>query len=59
MNAQAAAVLQFWFADEPVARAEWFRKDAAFDALIGERFGALIAQALAGGFAACRGRHCA
>jgi uncharacterized protein (DUF924 family) len=52
MNAQAAAVLQFWFGDEPVARAEWFRKDAAFDALIGERFGALIAQALAGGFAA-------
>ena len=45
-------VLEFWFGapDAPVAaRAEWFRKDDAFDALIGQRFGALIDQALAGG----------
>ena len=45
-------VLEFWFGapDAPVvARAEWFRKDDAFDALIGQRFVALIDQALAGG----------
>jgi uncharacterized protein (DUF924 family) len=52
MNAQADDVLRFWFGDAPVARAEWFRKDAAFDALIGERFGALIEQALRGAFEA-------
>lgn len=51
-NAQADAVLRFWFGDAPVARAEWFRKDAAFDAQIAERFGVLIEQALAGGFTA-------
>jgi uncharacterized protein (DUF924 family) len=50
MNAQAEAILQFWFGDAPAARAEWFRKDAAFDVLIGERFGALIEQALRGAF---------
>jgi uncharacterized protein (DUF924 family) len=48
MNAHADDVLRFWFGDAPVARAEWFRKDAAFDALIAERFGALIEQALRG-----------
>jgi uncharacterized protein (DUF924 family) len=48
MNSHAESVLRFWFGDEPVARAEWFRKDAAFDAQIAERFGALIDQALAG-----------
>jgi len=47
-------VLDFWFlprsdANYGKARAAWFRKDAAFDALVRERFGALIAQALAGG----------
>jgi uncharacterized protein (DUF924 family) len=43
-------VLDFWFGPAPHAsRAEWFRKDAAFDAAIGSRFGATIAQALAGG----------
>jgi uncharacterized protein (DUF924 family) len=47
MNAQQ--VLRFWFGDTPVARAEWFKKDAAFDAQIAERFGPLIEQALAGG----------
>ena len=47
-------VLDFWFlprgdAGYGKARPEWFRKDAAFDAEISERFGALIAQAVAGG----------
>lgn len=43
-------VLAFWFGDEPlVQRAEWFRKDPAFDAQIRARFGALIEDALAGG----------
>lgn len=47
-------VLDFWFLapgsegyGQP--RMEWFRKDDAFDAAIGARFGATIAQALAGG----------
>ena len=47
-------VLDFWFlpradAGYGKARPEWFRKDAAFDNAIRERFGALIAQAVAGG----------
>ena len=47
-------VLDFWFlpAADPghgKPRAEWFRKDAAFDAAIQERFGALTALAVAGG----------
>jgi uncharacterized protein (DUF924 family) len=42
-------VLDFWFGPAPLAqRAEWFRKDAAFDASIRERFGATIEAALAG-----------
>lgn len=43
-------VLDFWFGpgDGDGARPEWFRKDPAFDALIGQRFGALIDAALAG-----------
>ena len=50
----AQDVLDFWFlprtdAGYGKARPEWFRKDAAFDAEIGRRFGALIAQAVAGG----------
>ena len=54
MNADARAVLDFWFgaSDESFhgqSRPEWFRKDAAFDALIVQRFGALIEQALVGG----------
>lgn len=40
-------VLGFWF-DGDRARPEWFRKDAAFDAQVRERFGATIAAALAG-----------
>ncbi len=51
----AAEVLAFWFGAPPHAqRSEWFRKDAAFDTTIRARFGAAIAEALAGGF----GRWC-
>ncbi|HBZ06151.1 MAG TPA: DUF924 domain-containing protein, partial [Massilia sp.] len=51
---KAQDVLDFWFlprddAGYGKARPEWFRKDAAFDAQIRERFGAAIAQAIAGG----------
>ncbi|MBS0319586.1 MAG: DUF924 domain-containing protein [Proteobacteria bacterium] len=50
LDPAAAEVLAFWFGPAPYAeRKEWFRKDAAFDATIRERFGALIARALAGG----------
>lgn len=48
MNADAREVLDFWFGSEAAARPEWFRKDAAFDAQIRSRFGALI-EALLGG----------
>jgi len=43
-------VLEFWFG-KPAAsapRETWFRKDPAFDAEIGEHFGAVIEAALAG-----------
>lgn len=50
----AQDILDFWFLppSDPghgSTRALWFRKDDAFDAAISERFGALIAQAVAGG----------
>jgi uncharacterized protein (DUF924 family) len=50
----AQDVLDFWFgpADDPghlQTRAQWFRKDEAFDASILERFGRLIETALVGG----------
>ena len=54
MNAGSArTVLDFWFLPADHAghgnyRPEWFRKDAAFDASILERFGANIERALAG-----------
>ncbi len=53
LPAPAAAVLNFWFGapDEPghdQPRAEWFRKDDAFDTRIAQQFGGLIEQALAG-----------
>ena len=52
--ALAQRVLNFWFgplgsATDGQQRAEWFRKDEAFDAQIREGFGTLIEQALAGG----------
>jgi uncharacterized protein (DUF924 family) len=51
IDARPAEVLDFWFGADDVARDAWFRKDAGFDALIRERFGALVEQALAGGLA--------
>ena len=50
----AQEVLDFWFlpSADPghgKQRAEWFRKDDAFDAVIRERFGAAITHAIAGG----------
>lgn len=42
-------VLDFWFGDGLSARAEWFRKDAAFDAQISRRFGPTMELALVGG----------
>ena len=45
---QAKEVLDFWFGPVDEVRAEWFRKDAAFDAEIELRFGTLIARAIAG-----------
>ena len=52
--AAAGEVLEFWFGEPSApdfgrARAEWFRKDPAFDARIGARFGALIEDGLRGG----------
>jgi uncharacterized protein (DUF924 family) len=48
-------ILDFWFGhpDAPSfgkLRAEWFRKDPAYDARLRERFGAAVEVALAGGF---------
>lgn len=47
-------VLDFWFLPHGAEghnkpRPEWFRKDERFDAAIAQRFGAVIAQAIAGG----------
>jgi uncharacterized protein (DUF924 family) len=48
-------VLEFWFGKpRGKSRAEWFRKDAAFDAVIRERFGALHAAAARGELEAWR-----
>jgi uncharacterized protein (DUF924 family) len=48
---RAREVLEFWFGPEPHRpRGEWFRKDAAFDASIRERFGDDVGAALAGAF---------
>jgi uncharacterized protein (DUF924 family) len=42
-------VLGFWFGPPPLqARAEWFRKDTAFDAAVRERFGSTLEAGLAG-----------
>ena len=56
MHTQAIEVLDFWFGapDDPAhtqTRPAWFKKDAAFDAEIGRRFGPLIEMALAAGAA--------
>lgn len=47
-------VLDFWWGAAQAPRPMWFRKDADFDALIHERFGDLIAEALRGGLAPWR-----
>src|SRR5207247_5807033 len=53
LEPDAQAVLDFWFGPADDARhceprKEWFVKDAAFDAQIRERFGALMERSLAG-----------
>ena len=51
MDAQAQAVIDFWFGVPPSTepRAAWFKKDAAFDGEIRSRFGSAVESALAGG----------
>jgi uncharacterized protein (DUF924 family) len=56
IDPRAAEVLDFWFGQPGDAhhlqtRPEWFRKDDTFDALIAQRFGALIEAALRGDLA--------
>ena len=47
------AILRFWFGEaEAGERAEWFRKDAAFDSTLRARFGACVDAAIAGDFGA-------
>lgn len=53
LDARAQAVLDAWFgAPDAVefghARKAWFKKDARFDAMLHERFGALLEEALEG-----------
>jgi uncharacterized protein (DUF924 family) len=53
LDARAQAVLDAWFgAPDSVefghARKAWFKKDATFDAMLHERFGALLEEALEG-----------
>ena len=55
-DADADAVLEFWFGtpgspEAATQRPQWFRKDAAFDAAIAQRFGAQIEGALQGALA--------
>ncbi|MCY7315126.1 MAG: DUF924 domain-containing protein [Rubrivivax sp.] len=51
MAPAATAVLGFWFGQPPTVtpRAEWFRKDEAFDRSIAQRFGTTLVAALANG----------
>ena len=53
LDARAQAVLDVWFGAPDSAefghpRKAWFKKDASFDAMLHERFGALIEEALEG-----------
>jgi uncharacterized protein (DUF924 family) len=53
LDARAQAVLDTWFgapdsAEFGHARKVWFKKDVTFDALLNERFGALLEEALEG-----------
>jgi uncharacterized protein (DUF924 family) len=55
LDPAASVVLDFWFGPpgsptRDTERDVWFRKDAAFDAEIGARFGKFVDIALAGGF---------
>ena len=44
-------ILEFWFGPPPLRdRAEWFRKNPAFDGEIRARFGSAIGRAIAGGY---------
>jgi uncharacterized protein (DUF924 family) len=57
MDPLAQGVLDFWFGaphtpEHGTMRDVWFRKDAAFDAVVAARFGEAIGIALAGGFGA-------
>ena len=57
MDPLAQGVLDFWFGapgtpEHGSTRDVWFRKDPAFDAAIGARFGDAVGIALAGGFGA-------
>jgi uncharacterized protein (DUF924 family) len=52
MDPLASDILDFWFGDRSGERAEWFRKDPAFDEAIRARFGAAVDAAIAGGYAA-------
>jgi uncharacterized protein (DUF924 family) len=48
----AGDILAFWFGPAPhVERAEWFRKDDAFDATIRARFGPAVEAAIDGAYA--------
>jgi len=63
IDPHAQAVLDFWFGapDSPdygQMRKIWFRKDAAFDALLCERFGALIEAGKAGALDAWTATPC-
>jgi uncharacterized protein (DUF924 family) len=50
-DALPAAIHDFWFGPPPYARrAQWFRRDEAFDATIRARFGDAIAAACAGAY---------
>jgi uncharacterized protein (DUF924 family) len=56
MTPLARDILDFWFGPLPhAARAEWFRKDPAFDATIRTRFGDAIEAALGGAYCDWRG----
>ena len=56
LDVRAQAVLDAWFgapdsAEFGHARKAWFKKDATFDAMLHDRFGALLEEALEGGLA--------
>jgi len=48
MDPLATRILDFWFGDGTAARAEWFRKDPAFDDAIRAQFGDAVEAALGG-----------